>query len=152
MVTRRPTLASRSRLDDLIGIRVKYLPYRDRAKEESTSESQQQSHSINICVRVHRHMDRLLGNGCHALSPLNSTTLPHSPTTPPISEISTASVNSCRKMRVRLAPSASRRATSRERSAARAANRLPRLAQAASRINPASSINPAMNARIGLPR
>ena len=33
---------------------------------------------------------------------------------------------------MRLAPSASRRATSRERSAARAANRLPRLAQAAS--------------------
>ena len=71
---------------------------------------------------------------------------------PPTSAISTASVNTCRRMRVRLDPSASRRATSRDRSAARAANRLPRLAHAASRINPANNNNPVRNARAGLPK
>ncbi len=74
-----------------------------------------------------------------------------SPSAPPASEISRASVKSCRKMRARRAPNASRRATSRERSAARAANRLPRLAHAANRINPASSIKPPRNALIAPP-
>ena len=54
-------------------------------------------------------------------------------------------------MRPRLAPSARRMAISRVRSAARAVNRLPRLAQAASRINPASSINAVRNARVAGP-
>src|SRR5438445_82083 len=47
----------------------------------------------------------------HALSSPNSATLPHRPTAPPASEISTASVNSVRRIRLRLDPSASRRAT-----------------------------------------
>ncbi len=76
---------------------------------------------------------------------------PQSPSAPPASEISTASVNSARRIRFRLDPSASRRATSRERSAARAANRLPRLAHAANRINPARSINPVRKARTAPP-
>ncbi len=92
------------------------------------------------------------GKGCHILICCNSVMLPKSPTAPPTKEISTASVNNCRRMRVRLAPSASRKATSRERSAARAANRLPRLAHAASKIKPARIINPAMNARIARPK
>src|ERR1035438_2590736 len=45
-----------------------------------------------------------------------------SPATPPASESSTDSVNSWRRMRLRLEPRARRKATSRERSAARAAN------------------------------
>ena len=93
-----------------------------------------------------------LDTGCHTLTHRNSATLPHSPTAPPISEISRDSVNSCRRMCMRRAPSASRRATSRERSAARAANRLPRLAHAANTINPASSINPVTNACMGRPK
>ena len=48
-------------------------------------------------------------------------------------------------------PERQRKAISRERSAARAANRLPRLAQAASRISPANSIRPATKARTGRP-
>ena len=98
-------------------------------------------------------MDGNLGKGCHTLSPRSSTTLPHSPTAPPASEISTASVSSCRRMRIAARPQRQpQRDFAAERSAARAANRLPRLAQAASRIKPASSINPATNARTGRPR
>jgi hypothetical protein len=78
--------------------------------------------------------------------------LPNNPSAPPTSEISTDSLNTCRRMRLQLDPSASRKATSRERSAARAANRLPRLAQAASRIKAASNINPVTNAFTGPPR
>src|SRR3984885_1249992 len=49
-------------------------------------------------------------------------------------------------------PRAMRTAISRERSAARAAKRLPRFAHAASRMRPARSMRPAMNARVGLAR
>ena len=49
-------------------------------------------------------------------------------------------------------PRAMRTAISRERSAARAANRLPRLAHAASRIRPARSMSPNIKARVGRPR
>ena len=49
-------------------------------------------------------------------------------------------------------PRAMRTAISRDRSAARAANRLPRLAQAASRMRPARSMSPAIKARVGRPR
>ena len=44
------------------------------------------------------------GKGCHVLIRRNSVMLPRSPTAPPTSEISTASVNNCRRMRVRLDP------------------------------------------------
>ena len=60
-------------------------------------------------------------------------------------------MKSWRRMYWRFDPRAMRRAISRERSAARAANTLPRLAHAASRMRPASSINPAMKARAGRP-
>ena len=85
-------------------------------------------------------------NGCQSLNQCRNAALAHIPAAPPESEIITASVNNARKMRLWLDPSASRTAISFARSAARAANTLPRLAHAASRINPASSINPAMNA------
>ena len=49
-------------------------------------------------------------------------------------------------------PRAMRTAISRERSAARAANRLPRLAHAASRIRAARSMSPAIKARVGRAR
>src|SRR5438552_14725735 len=52
-----PDAGERSRFDDFIGIGVKYMPYRDGAKEESAGQSQEQSHAINVGVRVHRHMD-----------------------------------------------------------------------------------------------
>jgi len=71
--------------------------------------------------------------------------MPARPNAPPASEIKIASVNTPRRMRLRLDPSANRNAISRERSAARAANRLPRLAHAASRMSPARSIMPEMN-------
>src|SRR6516162_7034165 len=54
-------------------------------------------------------------------------------------------------MRLRLEPRARRKATSRERSAARAPNRLPRLAQAANSIKPERSINPVRKARVAPP-
>ncbi len=76
--------------------------------------------------------------------------LPANPAAPPINETSNASVKSCRKIRLRLEPSASRSAISLDRSAARAANKLPRFAHAASRINAANAISPARNARTGL--
>jgi hypothetical protein len=85
-------------------------------------------------------------NGCHWLSQRKNARLAHIPMAPPASEIITASVNRARKMRLRLAPSASRIAISFARSAARAANKLPRFAHAASKIKLASSINAAMNA------
>lgn len=91
------------------------------------------------------------GNGCHALSHSNSITLPHSPAAPPRMEINNASVRSCRTTRARRTPSASLMAISREQSAARAVNRLPRLACAAARIKAASSTNPARNARTAPP-
>src|ERR1700728_3099047 len=93
-----------------------------------------------------------LGNGCHALSARSSATLPNNPIAPPPSEIRNASVNSPRKIRFLLDPSASRKATSRDRSAARAANRLPRFAHAANRIRPVNNIRPAINAFSGLRR
>ena len=40
---RRPRARYRSRLDDLIGIGPKHLPHRNRAKEESAGQGQQQS-------------------------------------------------------------------------------------------------------------
>src|SRR6516162_5848827 len=92
------------------------------------------------------------GNGCHTLNRRKSPMLPISPATPPASESSTDSVNSWRKMRLRLEPRARRKATSRERSAARAANRLPRLAQAANSIKPERSINPVRKARVAPPQ
>src|SRR5579859_7393777 len=55
-------------------------------------------------------------------------------------------------MKVRRDPRAMRRAISRDRSAARAANKLPRLAHAASRIRAARSISPPIKARVGRPR
>ena len=92
-----------------------------------------------------------LGIGCHALSQCRITTPPASPIAPPASDTITASVSSCRTIRPRRDPSATRNATSFPRSAARAANKLPRFAHAASRIIPASSIRPATKARAGLP-
>ena len=91
-------------------------------------------------------------NGCQTLSHSSSATPAARPTAPPAIEISKASVNNVRKMRLRLDPSASRSAISRVRSAARAANKLPRFAHAANRIKPASNINAVMNARTGRPR
>ena len=81
-----------------------------------------------------------LDMGCHTLSHSTNTTAPRSPAAPPITETSTASVSSWRRMRLRLDPKASRRAISLDRSAARAAERLPRFAHAAGKISPASSI------------
>ena len=91
------------------------------------------------------------GIGRHVLSTRRMPTAPAMPQTPPASETSKASVNSWRRISSRLDPSAMRSAISFERSAARAAKRLPRFAHAASRISPASSISPAMKARAGRP-
>ena len=93
----------------------------------------------------------IFGTGSHALSQRRMPMPPSNPTTPPASETRIASVSSCRRISPRRDPSAMRSAISFERSAARAANKLPRFAHAASRISPASSIIPAMNARAGPP-
>ena len=84
-----------------------------------------------------------LANGCHALRPRNSTTLPQSPMAPPTSEISTASVN-------KLPQNASRAST-----LARAAGQLPgngrRHARQTGfpgwRTRPAKSVPPAASIR-----
>src|SRR5882757_874634 len=91
------------------------------------------------------------GIGRHVLSTRKITTAPAMPHTPPASETRIASANSWRRMYWRFDPRAMRRAISRERSAARAANTLPRLAHAASRIRPASSVMPNIKARAGRP-
>ena len=75
-------------------------------------------------------------NGLPQLSPCNSSMLPASPSRAAHERDMAASVSSCRRIRLPVDPRASRSATSRERSDARAANRLPRFAQAATELIP----------------
>ena len=56
-----PHRAAGSRLDDLIGIRAKDLLHWDHAEQEPAGYTQQQGHSINICVRADRHIYWVLG-------------------------------------------------------------------------------------------
>src|SRR5271168_650934 len=94
----------------------------------------------------------IFGIGRQVLRARRMTTAPAMPQIPPAKETKTASVRSWRRMSWRRDPRAMRTAISRERSAARAANRLPRLAHAASRIRPERSMSPAIKARVGRPR
>ena len=89
--------------------------------------------------------------GCQRASPASVThakTLAHAP---PRIEITNASIRTWRRMRQRLDPMAMRMAISRVRSAVRAANRPPRLAQAASSTIPASTIMPPRKRRTAPP-
>ena len=151
IVSLRPILAFDPALTISYGLarriwRIGTMPNKNplsRAKPKATSES--------IGSGLTGRWSGTAGMGCQMLIRRNSMKLTNSPAVPPAREISSASVSSPRRMRLRLEPSARRRATSRERSAARAANRLPRLAHAASRISPESTINPATNARTAGP-
>ena len=78
----------------------------------------------------------------HRFSTPSSRSAVISPAAPPISDSITASVSSCLASRHRLDPSAARSASSRLRSAARAANRLARFAQAAASTSNASTVTP----------
>ncbi len=147
-VIRRPAVPADPAFNDLVRIGPQHLAHRNNAEEESAHQRQNQSDCINISRPGSQgHAWEIWVLAATRSASATARRRPTVPASPPISEISTASVNSVRRMRLRLDPSARRRATSRPRSAARAANRLPRLAQAASRIKPASSINAVTNAR-----
>ncbi len=78
-VIRRPASTARPGFDDLIGIGAKYLPYRNGAKEESADQSHSNAIDKHLRPGSQARGHGPLGNGCHALSPRSSITLPRSP-------------------------------------------------------------------------
>ena len=100
-------------------------------------------------------MWKLIGysvGGCQFARPVMASHARQQAKAPPAIEIRKASESTCRRMRQRLDPIAIRMEISRARSAVCAANRLPRLAQAARSTIPASAITPARKPRAGPPR
>ncbi len=110
------------------------------------------STEIRNAIRINDGCGRTIWNpngysvgGCQLARPVRAIHANPQAHAPPRIEITTASTRIWRTMRQRLDPMAMRMAISRVRSAVRAANRLPRLAQAASSTIPASPSTPPEN-------
>ena len=104
--------ARRARFNDLIRIGTEHLPHRNNPKQKSARQGQQQGDEIHVRVRIHRHIDRHIRDRLPCTQPAQQYHAAEQTNAPPASETSTASVSNCRRMRLRLDPSARRRAIS----------------------------------------
>ena len=124
-------------------------------KSNPLTRASSRATSVHLGVRTHRDVHGQLRKRLPCAQ--RGAAARHCPTSPSRAarQRKSAALRSTAARRMRVRRRAQREAQRHfpwTRSAARAANRLPRLAHAASRINPASSISPARNARTGRPR
>ncbi len=107
-------------------------PNRTPVRDESSSENSSTRRSIEKSTLS----GSAPGGGAPAAKAWSAPHATATPATPPISDSNTLSVSSCWTMRPRLAPSASRTASSRRRDAALDSSRFAMLAHAISRTAP----------------